>query len=82
MKIQKLREFIDPVKAQWQNENIRESLKSYSGFCEQLALNKAQVYLAARRAHEIKDWGLHELDTEGLALQSELEERIKVSSGP
>lgn len=79
MKIQKLREFIDPVKAQWQNENIRESLKSYSGFCEQLALNKAQTYLVGRRAHEVKDWGSQELDAEGLALQTELEDRIKVS---
>lgn len=70
------------MKAQWQNENLRESLKSYAGFCEQLALNKAQSYLASRRAHKIKDWGSHELDAEGLALQSELEERIKVSSVP
>ena len=79
VKIQKLREFIDPVRAEWQNEHIRKSLKSYSGFCEQLALNRAQTYLVGRRAHEIKDWGSHELDAEGLALQTELEERIKVS---
>ncbi|KAH8706815.1 armadillo-type protein [Ilyonectria robusta] len=77
-KIQKLREFIDPVKAQWQTENVRTALESYSNFCEMLGLDKAQAYLANRRAHEIRDWGSHELDAEGLALQAELEERLKL----
>lgn len=78
-KISKLREFIDPVKAQWQDESIQASLKSYAGFCELLALDKAQAYLAKHRAHEIQDWGSCQLDAEGLAIQSELEERLKVS---
>lgn len=77
----KLSEFIEPVKAQWQNDNIRSSLKSYAGFCELLALDKAQAYLASRRAHEIRDWGSCELDREGLTLQNELEERLKVTRG-
>ncbi|KAL4723418.1 karyopherin [Fusarium chlamydosporum] len=77
-KIQKLREFIDPVKAQWQDENVRNSLKSYGSFCELLGLDKAQAYMANHRAHEINDWGSRELDAEGLALQSELEERLKL----
>ncbi|KAM0380843.1 hypothetical protein ACHAPY_005038 [Fusarium culmorum] len=77
-KIQKLREFIDPVKAQWQDENVRNSLKSYGSFCELLGLDKAQAYMANHRAHEIHDWGTRELDAEGLALQSELEERLKL----
>jgi exportin-5 len=66
------------VKAQWQDANLQSSIKSYSGFCELLALDKAQVYLASHRAHEINDWGTCALDAEGLALQSELEERLKV----
>lgn len=78
MKIQKLSEFIDPVKAQWQTANIKASVASYAGFCEQLALDKAQKYLANRDADKIQDWGSHELDTEGLALQNEMEERLKV----
>ncbi|KAF4955783.1 hypothetical protein FSARC_11763 [Fusarium sarcochroum] len=77
-KIRKLREFIDPVKAQWQNENVRNSLGSYSSFCELLGLDKAQNYMATRRAHEVQDWGTRELDAEGLALQNELEERLKL----
>lgn len=68
------------MKAQWQNEDIRESLKSYSHFCQNLGLDKAQRYLASRRAHEIQDWGKTELDAEGLELQNELEARLKVGS--
>ncbi|KAK7414143.1 karyopherin [Neonectria punicea] len=77
-KIQKLREFIDPVKAQWQTDTVRTALKSYSKFCEMLGLDKAQAYLSNRRTHEIQDWGSHELDAEGLTLQAELEERLKL----
>lgn len=80
MKIQKLREFIDPVKSQWQTDNMKAAVASYSGFCEQLALDKAQRYLANKQANSIHDWGSHELDAEGLALQSEMEERIKVNT--
>lgn len=77
-KIPKLREFIDPVKAGWQTESIQTSLRSYSGFCELLALDKVQAYLASRHVHEVLDWGSWTLDEEGLALQSELEERQRV----
>jgi exportin-5 len=80
MKIQKLAEFVDPVKAQWQSEPIRTSLKSYEDFCQFLGLDKAQKYLASKRAHEISDWGSYELDSEGMSLQQELEERLKVRS--
>ncbi|POR36483.1 Uncharacterized protein TPAR_03323 [Tolypocladium paradoxum] len=76
-KVQKLSEFVEPVKAQWQAENVRASLGSYSNFCEFLGLDKAQRYLVSHKAHEIRDWGASELDAEGLALQSELEERLK-----
>ncbi|KAL3952314.1 hypothetical protein ACCO45_014031 [Purpureocillium lilacinum] len=76
-KIQKLSEFVEPVKAQWRSENVRASLNSYSSFCEFLGLDRAQKYLVSRKAHEIKDWGSAELDAEGLALQNELEERLK-----
>ncbi|KAG6199705.1 hypothetical protein E4U50_007310 [Claviceps purpurea] len=77
-KVQKLAEFVEPVKAQWQSEGVRSSLKSYVDFCQFLGLDKAQRYLASIRAHEISDWGTRELDAEGLALQRELEERVKI----
>jgi exportin-5 len=66
------------VKDQWKNENLKQALGSYNGFCELLALDKVQKYLVQRRVHEIADWGSTELDAEGLALQAELEHRQTV----
>lgn len=77
-KVQKLQEFIEPVKAQWRNDNLKKALASYSGFCEMMALDKAQDYLARKRVHEVKDWGSMPLDEEGKALQAEMEERQTV----
>ncbi|KAI5919723.1 armadillo-type protein [Camillea tinctor] len=77
-KIQKLQSFIDPVKAQWQNERLKQALSSHAGFCELMALDKAQEYLARKRMNEIQDWGSVELDAEGQVLQAELEERQQV----
>lgn len=74
-RVQRLQQFIEPVKSQWNNENLKRALSSYQGFSELMALDKAQSYLARRRIHEISDWGSVELDAEGLALQAELEER-------
>lgn len=65
------------MKAQWKNENLKQALTSYGGFCELIGLDKAQNYLARCRVQE-PDWGSVELDSEGLALQRELEERQTV----
>ena len=78
MKISKLRDFIDPVKGQWQVDSLQSSIQNYAGFCELLALDKAQAYMAKHRADQIQDWGSCPLDDEGLAIQNELESRLKV----
>ncbi|KAL7620026.1 karyopherin [Parahypoxylon ruwenzoriense] len=77
-KAQKLRGFIDPVVSQWRDERLKQSLSSYAGFCELMALDKAQNYLARKQMQNISDWGSVELDAEGQALQAELEERQTV----
>ncbi|OTA95983.1 hypothetical protein M434DRAFT_393279 [Hypoxylon sp. CO27-5] len=77
-KAQKLREFINPVVAQWQIGDLKRALSSYAGFCELMALDKAQSYLARKQMQNIPDWGSVELDAEGQALQAELEERQTV----
>lgn len=77
-KVQKLGEVLQPVKAQWQNEDLKRALSSYGGFCEMMGLAKAQSYLARNRLHEVRDWGAVPLDAEGQALQAELEERQTV----
>ncbi|KAI2602954.1 ARM repeat-containing protein [Hypoxylon fragiforme] len=77
-KAQKLQGFINPVVAQWQDERLKRALSSYAGFCELMALDKAQDYLARKQMQNIADWGSVELDAEGQALQAELEERQAV----
>ncbi|KAI1117781.1 armadillo-type protein [Nemania sp. NC0429] len=74
-KVQKLQSFLDPMRAQWQDPRLKQSLSSYAGFCELLGLDKAQDYVSRKRMHEIQDWGSVELDDEGKALQAELEAR-------
>lgn len=77
-KIQRLQQFVDPIRAQWQSNELKESISSYSSFCQLLGLDKAQQYLASRGVHQIKEWGDCHLDAEGLALQADLEDRLKV----
>jgi exportin-5 len=63
------------VRAQWSDEGLKKALSTYSDFCGLMALDKAQSYLARKQIHLIQDWGAVELDAEGHALQTELEER-------
>ncbi|KAI6625150.1 hypothetical protein MCOR07_003075 [Pyricularia oryzae] len=74
-RIMRLQPFINPVLSQWSNPALGQALSSYSNFCESMALDKAQRYLASKEVHKIADWGAVPLDAEGLALQAELEER-------
>lgn len=74
-RILRLEPFINPVKALWNNEGLQQALSSYAGFCELMALDKAQQYLVRKEVHKTADWGSVPLDAEGLALQAELEER-------
>lgn len=73
-KIDRLRSFVDPVLASWKDDSLHQAISSYEAFTHLMGLDKAQQYIVKRRMHEIKDWGEHSLDEEGLALQAELEE--------
>lgn len=77
-RIRRLAEFVEPVKNQWKEAPLRQSLSSFEGFCQLIGLDKAQNYIAQRRVHQVGDWGAVELDAEGLALQAELEQRQTV----
>ncbi|GAP89848.1 putative nuclear import and export protein [Rosellinia necatrix] len=74
-KVQKLQGFLDPIRDQWQDPRLKQSLNSHASFCELMGLDKAQGYVIRKRMHEIQDWGSVELDEEGKALQTELEAR-------
>lgn len=74
-RLQRLQAFIEPVKAQWRNDDLKKALSSFSGFCELIVLDEAQDYLTRKRVSEMNDWGSVELDPEGLELQAQLEDR-------
>ncbi|KAL3426143.1 nuclear import and export protein [Phlyctema vagabunda] len=77
IRLAKLKNFIAPVEALWQNQEMNQAILSFDSFCELLGLDKVRNYLVARRAHEIQDWGMYQLDAEGQAIQKELDERVK-----
>lgn len=79
LRVTKLKAFVDPVQMAWQNPEMDASVSSFSAFCDLLGLTQVKNYLVSRNAHEIQDWGLYELDAEGQAVQTQLEERLKVS---
>ncbi|TGJ84001.1 hypothetical protein E0Z10_g4782 [Xylaria hypoxylon] len=74
-KVQKLQGFLDPIRTQWQDPRLKQSLSSHASFFELMGLDKAQGYVLRKGMHEIQDWGSVELDEEGKALQTELEAR-------
>ncbi len=77
-RLQKLLAFVDPVKQLWQNTEMDHALASFGGFSDLLGLSKVRDYLVSRRVHEIDQWGMYQLDSEGQAIQKELEDRLKV----
>src|SRR5262245_40466458 len=44
-RMQRLRDFIDPVKQSWKTEPLQRSLENYGNFCELMAIDKAQQYM-------------------------------------
>jgi hypothetical protein len=78
VRMQRLMDFITPIKQLWQNPQLDEALSSFSGFCELLGIGKVRDYLVSHRVHEIADWSTLKLDDEGQAMQAELNERVKV----
>lgn len=77
VRIARLRSSIDPVIQLWQNTALSSALQSFSGFMEILGMGKVNDYLVSRQVHNIADWGSFALDEEGMAIQTELTERVK-----
>lgn len=75
---QRLESCIVPVKQQWTDPGMTESLQTFQGFCRLLGLDRVQEYLILRRVHEIPDFSKHPLDADGQALQTELTEKFRV----
>jgi exportin-5 len=76
--MQKLEAFIAPIKQLWQDPQLDEAVSSFDRFCDLLGLGKVREYLVSREVHKVADWGSFKLDAEGQAIQTELNDRVKV----
>ncbi|KAL8735589.1 MAG: hypothetical protein Q9166_000758 [cf. Caloplaca sp. 2 TL-2023] len=70
---ERLEAFLQPLVAQWQNNELTSLLTSFNTFCELLGFGGIQQYMSARRLHEIPDWSAKPLDDEGKALQAHMQ---------
>ncbi|KHJ32173.1 putative arm repeat-containing protein [Erysiphe necator] len=75
---EKLHNFIKPVQAVWQDTSLDQTLSSFDQFSQVLGMDKVKKYLIARKAHQIEDWSLHQLDEEGHVIKQEIEDRSKI----
>ncbi|KAI9743344.1 MAG: hypothetical protein M1818_003190 [Claussenomyces sp. TS43310] len=77
LRMQRLEAFIAPVKQLWQNAGLDEAISTFEGFFALLGLEKARDYMISRRVNEVQDWSTLHLDSEGQAIQAELNDRVK-----
>ncbi|KAI9787672.1 MAG: hypothetical protein M1839_000203 [Geoglossum umbratile] len=74
----RLQSFVAPISLAWQDAELTRSVSSFQGFCDLLGLGKVQEYLVSRQVHKIDDWSQYQLDTEGRAIQTELNKRFQL----
>ncbi|KAH0557069.1 hypothetical protein GP486_005144 [Trichoglossum hirsutum] len=74
----RLQNFVNPIKLSWQDAELTRSVSTFQGFCGLLGLGRVQEYLVSRQVHKIEDWSQYQLDAEGLAIQTELNERFQL----
>ncbi|KAL8805576.1 MAG: hypothetical protein Q9182_001841 [Xanthomendoza sp. 2 TL-2023] len=68
----RLEAFLQPLVAQWQDNEFTKSLTSFNNFCELLGCGGIQQYVSSRALHETPDWSAQPLDEEGKALQADM----------
>ncbi|KAL8945106.1 MAG: hypothetical protein Q9211_000379 [Gyalolechia sp. 1 TL-2023] len=73
----RLEAFLQPLVAQWQNDQLTNSLGSFSNFCELLGCGGISQYISQRALHAIPDWSMHPLDDEGKELQARMQHALE-----
>ncbi|KAL8737698.1 MAG: hypothetical protein Q9181_001416 [Wetmoreana brouardii] len=73
---ERLEMFLQPLVAQWQSDELSNSLSSFNSFCELLGCGGIQQYVSQRALHAIPDWPTHRLDDEGKALQAQMHHAV------
>ncbi|KAL9005035.1 MAG: hypothetical protein Q9188_002184 [Gyalolechia gomerana] len=74
---ERLEAFLQPLVAQWQNDELTNSLGSFSSFCELLGCGGIQQYMSKRALHVIPDWSMHPLDDEGKEVQAHMQHALE-----
>ncbi|KAH0542112.1 hypothetical protein FGG08_003492 [Glutinoglossum americanum] len=74
----RLQSFVTPIRLSWQDAELTRSISTFQGFCNLLGLGKVQEYLVSRQVHKIEEWSQYQLDAEGRAIQTELNERFQL----
>ncbi|KMU72633.1 hypothetical protein CISG_09823 [Coccidioides immitis RMSCC 3703] len=64
-------------KPAWANDQFRQIISTFQGFCEVFALDQVHPYLQARQAQNIEDWSVITLDEEGKRIQSQMNSKFQ-----
>ncbi|KAI9886573.1 MAG: tRNA (guanine(9)-N(1))-methyltransferase [Watsoniomyces obsoletus] len=68
---------VESIHVAWQNPELDRHLESFEGFCALIGVGKAQQYLGAHKANEVKDWSTYNLDDEGKQIQAEMIDNLQ-----
>lgn len=74
---ERLEMFLQPLVAQWQSNELTNSLSSFNDFCELLGCGGIQQYVTQRALHQVPDWSTHPLDDDGKALQARMQHAVE-----
>ena len=74
---ERLELFLQPLVAQWQNDELSNSLSSFHNFCQLIGCEGIQEYVSQRALHLIPDWSTHPLDDEGKELQVHMQHALE-----
>ncbi|WEW59920.1 karyopherin [Emydomyces testavorans] len=73
----RLQSFIEPLRHAWADEQFRQVVSNFGGFCEVFGLDQVHPYLKARQAQSIEDWSAFPLDEEGKRIQSQMNSKFQ-----
>lgn len=74
----RLREFIQPIRLAWQDDELRTASSSFEGFCRLLGLESVDSYMARKQAYQLQDWSAVHLDNEGKKIQEDMTRKFQV----
>jgi exportin-5 len=74
----KLTEMMQESTTVWTTQEFAESAKGFEPFLTILGLGPLPEYLYSHNFHKIQDWSNHFLDSEGMAIQANVNNRMEV----